>query len=724
MMLTDSCKGTTVLIPMLVASLAALAAVLVRSRADAHGGVRQRPWRLTADALVGLGIWTTHGSSLLLSAPKAGHDLPRHVLLNALSLLLCLLAALLCLKPARSRTGSWTTIYGRPPALGLGVTAAHLLSLKAAGFQLDITAYEGTVMLVINLLAGFVICGALLHAGRSWMQSRAHEAGMIALLALAMNALHYGSMIPVMTTLQLAPISLHEVLANQWLDALASFVALTALSGALAGATLDARVHRHRSHLVDSLTAANLELNRLAHHDPLTHLPNHSLFEEKLRLAIERARRDASPLIILLIDLDGFKAINKAFGQRQGDQLLIHVAEQIQSVVPQRHSLARIGGDEFVVLLDLESTGEVTRLGGHILSAISMPLQIENHAVSLTASMGIAQYPRDGATPQALIEHATMAMYHAKSGEQAYAFFEPSMNALARDHLLLLNDLRQALPRQQLVLHYQPIMRAPDGPMAAAEVLIRWQHPQHGLLLPEAFIADAERAGLIVDIGNWVIDAACRQLRQWLDRGISHMRLAINVSAIQLHYDRLVETLQTAVARHGVEPSRLTLEFTESVAMKDPERSLAILQRLHRLGFRISLDDFGTGYSSLLYLKQLPATELKIDRSFVTEIDQRAHDRTIVSAIIALARQLQMEIVAEGVETPAQKQWLCDLGCTFLQGYLLGVPVPADLLLAEGHPPAGDAVRTSLNGDAPAWPAPHAATTPGSPDPVPPDHAR
>ncbi len=684
-MLTDSCKGVTVLVPMMAALLAAYTAWQVHARAEAHSGRRRRSLRQAANALLGLGLWTTQYAALLLSVPGVGSGPFQHVLLNSLSLLICVMATMLSLRPVRVAKTDWATTHGRPLALGLGVTAAHLLALKAAGFGISHATHDLIVMLTVNLLAAAVICDALPANRRAWVQSPWQRASVILLLTLAVAALHYGSMIPAITDGQLTPMTLSEVLVSQWLDALASLAALAVLSGALVSATLDAHSKRRTSDLVDSLTAANRELNKLAYHDPLTHLPNRSLFDEKLRLAIERARKDAGSLILLFIDLDGFKAINKAFGHRQGDRLLAYAAHQIQSAVPRRCPLARIGGDEFAILLELESAEEVVNLGGLVLAAINTPTQVENHALSITASLGIAQYPQDGTTPRALIEHATMAMYHAKSGDQSYAFFEPTMTTLARDHLLLLSDLRQALPQKQLVLHYQPIVRAPDGPMVAAEVLIRWQHPQRGLLMPEAFIGHAERAGLIVDIGNWVIDAACQQLRRWIDQGATHMGLAINVSAIQLHYDLLVDTLRSAVQRHGIEPSHLTLEFTESAAMKDPARSLGILRQLHQMGFRISLDDFGTGYSSLLYLKELPATELKIDRSFVSEIDKLAHDRTIVSAIIALARQLQMSIVAEGVETPAQKQLLCELGCTYLQGYLLGAPVPAEQLAVVGE---------------------------------------
>jgi EAL domain-containing protein (putative c-di-GMP-specific phosphodiesterase class I) len=278
--------------------------------------------------------------------------------------------------------------------------------------------------------------------------------------------------------------------------------------------------------------------------------------------------------------------------------------------------------------------------------------------------------------------HADAAMYHTKdNGRNGYTFFAPSMNISAHQQLKLLNDLRRAVERNELVLHYQPKFAAPDYRMAGVEALLRWQHPDMGLLPPGAFIAAAERSGLILSLGEWVLDEACRQLHAWDNAGHDVPTIAVNLSPLQFSSPSLVETVRDTLARHALDPTRLTLEITETTAMRDADASVGILDELTRMGVRISIDDFGTGYSSLLYLKRLPATELKIDRAFVRELESNADDAAIVASIVALGRTLNLKVVAEGVETPGQQQQLRQLGCDFYQGYLLGEPVAADRLM-------------------------------------------
>ncbi|WP_132687754.1 bifunctional diguanylate cyclase/phosphodiesterase [Pseudomonas aeruginosa] len=305
-------------------------------------------------------------------------------------------------------------------------------------------------------------------------------------------------------------------------------------------------------------------------------------------------------------------------------------------------------------------------------------------ATSLARAIGIALYPGDGQTRHELMINADAAMYHAKDqGRNGYCFFESSMNANAQEQLQLLHDLRQALERRQLVLHYQPKVLAPNGPMVGVEALLRWEHPQHGLIPPDQFLPLAEKTGLIVQIGEWVLDEACRQMRLWLDGGHAEWNIAVNLSALQFAHAGLVDSVRNALLRHSLEPSHLILEVTESTAMRDADASLVILEQLSAMGVGISIDDFGTGYSSLLYLKRLPASELKIDRGFINELAHDSDDAAIVSAIVALGRTLNLKIVAEGVETEAQQEFLTRLGCNSLQGFLLGRPMPAEQLLAS-----------------------------------------
>ena len=311
-------------------------------------------------------------------------------------------------------------------------------------------------------------------------------------------------------------------------------------------------------------------------------------------------------------------------------------------------------------------------------------LSAEGVDLHVTASVGIALYPSDGGNERELMAHADAAMYHTKNnGRNGYTFFAPSMNISAHQQLKLLNELRRAIERNELVLHYQPKSAAPDYRMVGAEALVRWQHPELGLLLPGDFIHAAERSGLILPIGDWVLDEACRQVRVWQDAGQQIQNVAINLSPLQFSSPSLVDTVAQALQRHGVQPSCLTLEITETTAMRDAGASLGILEELTRMGVKISIDDFGTGYSSLLYLRRLPASELKIDRAFVRELESNAEDAAIVASIITLGRALNLRVVAEGVETAGQRFHLRRLGCELYQGYLMGEPVQADLLFSE-----------------------------------------
>jgi EAL domain-containing protein (putative c-di-GMP-specific phosphodiesterase class I) len=311
------------------------------------------------------------------------------------------------------------------------------------------------------------------------------------------------------------------------------------------------------------------------------------------------------------------------------------------------------------------------------------PFQVAGHELRMSVSIGIAMYPGNGEDQRELLTNADAAMYHAKSlGRDSFRFFEASMNAHVQAHLELTQDLRRAVDRRELILYYQPKFEAPNGPAIGAEALVRWQHPTLGLIQPDDFIPLAEKTGLIVSIGEWVLDEACRQMREWHDAGRQNWTMAVNLSPVQFGHPDLIQMVRATLERHMLLPHCLTLEITESTAMKDADASVVILQQLHEMGVRIAIDDFGTGYSSLLYLKRLPATELKIDRGFVRNLAHDSEDRAIVSAIVALGQTLDLKIVAEGVETVAQQEFLTDLGCHSLQGFLFGHPMPPAQFLA------------------------------------------
>jgi len=309
---------------------------------------------------------------------------------------------------------------------------------------------------------------------------------------------------------------------------------------------------------------------------------------------------------------------------------------------------------------------------------------VAEHELQISASVGIAMFPGNGNSPQELLMNADAAMYHAKGmGKNGYSFFDVSMNTNARKQLQLLQDLRNALEQGQFRLHYQPKFDAVSGLAVGAEALLRWEHPQQGLLMPATFIALAEKTGLIIPIGEWVLDEACRQMSQWYAQGYEHWRIAVNLSALQFCHAGLVNSVAAALERHQLPANSLTLEITETTAMSDADASMKVLQQLSDMGVDLSIDDFGTGYSSLMYLKRLPANELKIDRGFVRDLEHDSDDAAIVSAIVALGQALDLRIVAEGVETDAQQNFLTRLGCDSLQGYLLGHPLPADSFMTN-----------------------------------------
>jgi diguanylate cyclase (GGDEF)-like protein len=430
--------------------------------------------------------------------------------------------------------------------------------------------------------------------------------------------------------------------------------------------------------LADSLADANQKLVQAALHDPLTQLPNRMLLQDRMGQAIKRAQQEGRMVAVIFCDLDGFKTVNDAYGHHLGDRLLVAVARRIGALLGPQDTFARLGGDEFVMALGVGGPDDALLVAERIVAAAAQPFLIEAAELQVSASLGIALYPSDARNERELMAHADVAMYHTKRlGRNGYTFFTPAMQVNANRQLRLLQDLRKAVENDELVLHYQPKFDAGGQRVIGAEALLRWQHPELGMLAPDMFIPIAERSGLILPIGDWVLDQACRQLRQWHDAGNREWTMAVNLSPLQFDSPVLVETVRRIIQVHGIDPTCLTLEVTETTAMKDVEASLDVLNQLTAMGLKIAIDDFGTGYSSLLYLKRMPAAELKIDRAFVRDLERNEEDAAIVSSIVALARALNIKVVAEGVETAAQREFLRSLGCDSLQGYFLGRPTAA-----------------------------------------------
>ena len=422
------------------------------------------------------------------------------------------------------------------------------------------------------------------------------------------------------------------------------------------------------------------EVRQLAYYDTLTRLPNRFFFMEQLERAMATARRNESKLALLFCDLDNFKDVNDSLGHDQGDLLLQQIGSRMSSCIRRGDTLCRLGGDEFVLLLPaVQRNREATQVARKIMKSLLPVFDLEGHQVYTRASIGIAMYPDDGTDVQTLLKHADTAMYAAKgSGRNCYRFFSEDMNERARIRLRLESGLRQALAHQEFSLAWQPQYRLADGSLVGVEALLRWHHPELGEVAPAEFIPVAEDSGIIHEIGAWVLDSACAQARKWLDKGLHPLRIAVNLSTNQFLEPGIVQLVKDTLERTGLPAEMLELEITESVLMDDANAALATLRSLREDGVNLAIDDFGTGYSSLMYLKKLPVGRIKIAREFVKDIVTEHNDAAIARTVISMARSLDMQAIAEGVETREQAEFLRRLECPEVQGFLFCPPVSAE----------------------------------------------
>ncbi len=664
----------------LLAVLASYTALNMTSRVSQSQGRAAVLWLTGGAFAMGLGIWSMHFIGMLaFNLPIAlGYDLP----LTGLSLVAAIGSSAFALWLVSRPQLPWGRILFGAVLMGAGIATMHYIGMAAMKIMPGINYQRG--LFVLSILIAVLASGAAL-----WIAFRLRNSSPRAFFSKACASLVMGAAIIGMHYTGMAAAqfpegslcgALYTGLDTQWLATVVIIVTLAVFAIALVLSMLDAQAAR----LSTSLHQAHNELLKLALHDSLTRLPNRLLFADRLEQRIQECQHSQRSFSLLFLDLDGFKIINDAHGHHTGDLLLVEVAERISALLGPNDTASRFGGDEFVLALAPGDVGQTTAFAERLLAALAQPYQWEHHSLHITASIGIAVYPQDGTSLHELTLNADAAMYYAKErGRNHYNYFDSAMNANAHQQFLLQQELQHALERGELALHYQPKYAARSGEVVGAEALLRWQHPQLGAISPARFLPLAEKSRLIIPIGNWVIDEACRQMSRWRDAGHPDWNVAVNLSTIQLASPGLLEEVESALARHRLEARHLTLEITETTAMENAEESLAILNRLAELGLGISIDDFGTGHSSLLYLKRFPANELKIDRGFVTTLAPQGDDATIIGAIIALGQALEMRIVAEGVETEEQRALLTLLGCDTLQGYLLGRPMTGDQLLAH-----------------------------------------
>ena len=463
-----------------------------------------------------------------------------------------------------------------------------------------------------------------------------------------------------------------------------------------------ARYHRLLREQERERAAQEERIRYQAYHDSLTGLPNRASFAEHLDEAMRRAKRAGWPLALLFLDLDNFKRVNDSLGHDAGDRLLRVAAERIRRAVREADMLFRMGGDEFTVLLeDVRGPEEAAMVASRVLEAMAEPLQLQHHEISVTASIGIALYPRDDVVAERLLKSADTAMYRAKElGRNRYAFFAPEMNERVESQILVEAALRRGLKNHEFVLHFQPRVSVASGRATGAEALLRWRHPEWGLVEPARFVPLLEETGMVVPVGAWVLAEACRQARSWQDAGLPPLRVSVNLSSRQFRSETLLESVSEALRASRLQPQMLELELTESLLVENVEHAMGVMGKLKAIGAAISIDDFGTGYSSLGYLKRFPIDSLKIDKSFVRDIATSPKDAAIVKAISALARSLGIGLIAEGVEEAWQVEFLRGRHCTEMQGFLFSRALPPEQMvdaLSRAYPlPRASAALAAL----------------------------
>lgn len=694
-----------VALSLLVAMYASYASLDLAGRIRSTHGTQRKHllWLIGGAGAMGLGIWSMHFIGMLAFRMQIG--LGYDPWITSCSLLIAIMVSGFALYVVTRDEFSRLRLASGGVLMGLGVAAMHYTGMAALRMKPAIS-YRPLLFLTsiaIAITASWValwIAFTLRDGNQRFMLLKRCSAGFV--MGLAIAGMHYTGMAAA-TFQQGAICGAWNGVDSNWLAFSVTASTLTVLTMTLIYSMLDARydlqeyrlkASQEKAELNAVLANTNAKLLTLATEDALTGLPNRVSLIERVENTIREAYCRNDSFAIMFMDLDGFKTINDSLGHTAGDSLLKAFARQLLMAVRHGDTVARLSGDEFVVLLEhLNKQHEASSFAEAILHRLQKEFLIDRTPLRVTASIGIAIYPYDGNTVEELLKNGDIAMYESKrQGRNTYRFFHPGMGEAAARTLVIHRSLAEALDNNNLSLQFQPKFRGPNREIAGAEALLRWEHPELGEILPTEFIPVAERTGLIIAIGNWVIRQVCRQIRQWKEAMVPIVKIAINLSQEQLLNVEYVDQVLEITAAEGVEPELIMFEITESVAMRNPELAINMIDQFQRAGFDMAVDDFGTGYSSLAYLQQFRVKQLKIDRFFIKGLDRHGEEGfAIVSAIIALAHALNMVVVAEGIETPRQLAQLKQLHCDELQGFLLAPPLsPEDLqaILSDSAPKA------------------------------------
>ena len=632
-------------------------------------------WRLSGGATLGMGIWSMHFIGML--AMKMSMPINYHFSLTAFSFLIALISATLAINIAISgQTLSTRRLIVATSLLSTGVVTMHYVGMVAIVEHVAIRWQFSLILLsvVIAIIASGIGLWLAFHLRQNTRRALINRLIAALVMALAIASMHYTGMGA--ATFTHFGHTAHDGLSTLELSIWVCAVTLVILGIMLVISMVDSQLRTSR--LADNLHQLNCQLEHQVHFDALTGLANRTQIDVCLQTCLRHSKLHQQHFALVFIDLDRFKIVNDTWGHHIGDQLLISSTQRIYSCLDDTMTLARLGGDEFILLVPNSNREAISVLMTRIASAIKEPFTLFGHTIRVSLSAGSCLYPEHGSTLHELKVKADTAMYHVKqAGRNGWAIYTPEMEAIADTPPTFLQELSQALERNQFELWYQPKYTAGDRSLTGFEALLRWHHPERGILLPAEFLPALEETGLIIPVGTWVLQQACGQLYQWKSQGHTEWTLAVNLSPAQFEQPDIVDIVCNALAQYQLSPAHLTLELTESTALKNLKRSVEVLNAFADLGITVSIDDFGTGYSNILMLKSLPARELKIDRIFVKDISENDKNTKIVSTIIDIAHSMNMRVVAEGIETQEQETLLTQMGCGVLQGFLYAKPLPA-----------------------------------------------